>query len=79
MDTQIFHVTFGQQYRHEPHPTHAWVHPDGYATLVVPASVAPDMAAYQIFGDRYSFVYTEDQFEDSKHHYPRGCLQRITA
>lgn len=79
MKTKTFQMTFGQQYSHEVHPTHRWVHPDGYATLVVPADTDPHTAAYRIFGDRYSWIYPEDQFENSKHYYPRGCLQRIDA
>lgn len=75
MTTKLYHVTFGVQYASLPHPTHPWVHPDGYATLLIDADADPHLAANEIFGDAYAFVYPDDRLKREYH--PRGCLMEF--
>lgn len=75
-----FRVTFGQQYRRDPHPrAGTLVHPDGWWTIVADDHhQARDITA-QLLGTAWSNLYDADLHADDEHFYPRGELLRVVA
>lgn len=73
----IYYVTFGQQYRHEPHPTLGLVPslPDYVVQVEAPDSDAARALVVQHLGQSWSFLYRGTG--DPKW-YPRGPYARIT-
>jgi hypothetical protein len=49
-----FYVTFGQQYRHEAHPTFPKAHPDGWVTVVAADELAARSLAVERLGTAWS-------------------------
>lgn len=73
-----FRLTFGQQYRREPHPTFAAAHPDGWVTIVADTFEQARELVVREFGERWSGLYDpEDQ--DGLELYPLGELARLEA
>lgn len=70
-----FFVTFGQKYRHEPHPKGG--HPDGYFTIVTFNKERATDIAFDVLGEQWAFLYEPDKFDAA--FYPRGCLAVITG
>jgi hypothetical protein len=65
-----FYVTFGQQYRHEPHPVSKNIHPDGYVKIdALTLSEARDKA-FEMLGYKWSFIYEEKEFKFE--YFPKG-------
>lgn len=85
-------VTFGQQYRHEPHPTWHDAHPDGWLAVSARSEAQARAAVMARIGQHWAFMYAMgDAFQVSTRSddggdggtwaeiYPRGELGRITA
>ena len=73
----IYHVTFGQQYRQEVHETAPYVHPDGYVTIEAPDMFAARAIAFEHFDRCWAMIYEQKEFKDA--YFPRGELCRIIA
>lgn len=72
-----FYLTFGVQYEQEAHPRGSHVHPDGYVVITAEDyDIARDLAV-QLYGARWSDIYTEKDFEGPKSLFPRGALLNI--
>lgn len=72
----IFRVTFGQRYRHEPHPYLG--HPDGWAEVQAENIMEAHAKARQRYGVMFSCVYApESEFYPTKEFYPRGRIETI--
>jgi len=69
-----FYVTFGQQYAIEPHPL-GWPHPDGWLTIVAENEDMARKCAYALLEDRWSFMYSEEDFDPT--FYPLKELYRV--
>lgn len=72
-----FYVTFGVQYRHEPHPHWPSAHPDGWLEVVAPDDDAARLLLREYIGNRYAFIYDEQRFDRAWH--PLGMLACITS
>lgn len=79
--TKPFYITFGSQYSRIQHPkaiNDVYPHPDGWFTL---DAISLDHAMSRtraIFGDAYSMVYTEEEFDaESRAYFPKGELAYI--
>lgn len=70
-----YFVTFGQQYRHEPHPKAKYAHPDGWLTIVAETMKEAREKAFAELGDKWGFIYEHDDFQ--RHYFPEGELHRI--
>ena len=71
-----FYLTFGQKYRHEPHPLGG--HPDGWFTITAPDKSHARELIFQLCGPQWAFLYSEREF-DATHRacYPLGELKLI--
>lgn len=67
-----FYFTFGQQYRHEPHP--AGGHPDGWFTIEANDSEAARSAMFDVCGLKWAMQYDA---EPDRSIFPRGELQKF--
>lgn len=74
-----YHVTFGVQYSHQPHPRYDWVDPNGYVTFEVPECVSPHDLAHVLFGEHYAFIYPDDAHVMNPEFYPLGCIRWFDA
>lgn len=77
-----FYVTFGDQYRREPHVSFQNAHPDGYVQIDAPDEVTARRVAFGIFDTQWSMLYTFDEFwkdgtADVERWYPLGRLGYI--
>jgi hypothetical protein len=73
-----FYVTFGQQYRHEEHPCNDnmfKIHPDKWVRIVADSIGQARNAAFEMFGDKWAFIYDEKEFK--KDYFPDGELLSI--
>jgi hypothetical protein len=73
-----YRITFGSQYRHEPHPSAQWAHPDGWLAVITddPQLVRP--LTLSVVGQAFSSDYApDDPWYPTEEHYPLGCLARI--
>lgn len=71
-----YFVTFGQQYRHEPHPVLRSAHPDGWFEV---RGAVDEMEARVVvaalLGTAWSFIYTAADFP--RRLFPRGCVATL--
>jgi hypothetical protein len=67
---QKFYVTFGQIWRTLSHPQK--MHPDGWATVYADDWQEAHNAARELFVERFSVVYKEDELDLGR--FPRGEL-----
>jgi hypothetical protein len=74
---ELYYVTFGQRYRHDPHPLFPRAHPDGWVAIEAGSWERARDVAFGLFGQYWSFIYTEAEFDPS--HFPRGELARVLA
>ena len=73
-----FRVTFGQQYRNEPHPRMAVAHPDGWVTIVASSEGLARDLAYHLLGTHWAFIYgPDDEGKPTLRKYPLGEVARI--
>ena len=78
LNLRNYYVTFGQKYRHDPHPVvldGVRPHPDGWVLIRCGNQTAADRLAHALFGPRFSLVYSEETFTRS--YYPQGALFSI--
>lgn len=68
-------VTFGQQYKNEPHPKVRYAHPDGWLAIEAENMNEARKKAFDHLGPAWSFIYLEDQLDKS--YFPAGELHRI--
>lgn len=75
-----YRVTFGQQYRRDPHPHLALAHPDGWVTILAADEGAARQQALTLLDVKWSMIYApeEDGYPDTDF-YPRGELLRVIA
>ena len=69
-----FHFTFGQKYRHEPHPRGP-AHPDGWVTVEADNVEDAVQIMSEHYGDMWASCYTEHSFNPDL--FPRGELVRL--
>ena len=70
------YVTFGQRYRHQPHPLFTKAHPDGWLELRgFPTRDMARTVAFAITGGYHAFDYTEPPALST---YPAGPLATVT-
>lgn len=76
-----FIITFGDQYRREPHPTFPAAHPDGFVTIEAADIARARAIAFDRFGQKWSMAYSKEEFEsdESRRLYTRGELGRVKA
>lgn len=75
IDSMEFMVTFGQQYKHDPHPKVKYAHPDGWLTIEAMDMFHARKKAFEELGAAWSFIYEKDEFNPS--YFPLGELKRI--
>lgn len=73
-----FFVTFGSQYSYQEHPLYDDAHPDGWVEIQAQDETIARMVAWMLFGDHWSFIYAESEFEN-RSYYPRGVLAQVEA
>lgn len=75
-------LTFGQQYRREPHPIGMGANPDGYVEVHAPDELAARKQVVELIGTAWSMLYSEHEFfsEDNAFeemrvvdYFPAGC------
>lgn len=71
-----YFVTFGQQYRTEPHPKVKYAHPDGWLTIEAPTMAEAREKAFVELGSHWGFIY-ENNKDFARHYFPLGELHRI--
>lgn len=69
-----FYFTFGQQYRHEPHP--AGGHPDGWFTIEAPGEGEAREKMFELCGPKWAMQYDE---QPDRSMYPRGELRKVST
>lgn len=72
-----YYVTFGQQYRKEPHPKVKYADPDGYVLINAENYNEARQKAFKHLGVHWAFIYSEEEFKKSKHWFPLGVLHEI--
>lgn len=72
---QNYYVTFGVQYSREPHPCGAYIDPNGYAVIRAVSYKHAHEAAFHKYGQAWSFLYDEEDFEADYH--PYGCIEAL--
>lgn len=77
-----WYLTFGQQYRREPHLLGMGANPDGYVEVHAPDGLAARSQVVELIGDKWSMLYTEDEFFSEDYafeemrtvdYFPAGC------
>lgn len=68
----LFYFTFGQKYRHEPHPEGG--HPDGWFTIEADDLMSARVKMATLCGPKWAMSYDK---EPDKNIYPRGELRRL--
>lgn len=68
-------VTFGQQYRNDPHPRVKYAHPDGWLTIKASDEVEAREKAFAHLGINWAFLYPMEEFK--KDYFPLGELHVI--
>jgi hypothetical protein len=71
-----FYITFGQQYRHEAHPSGLAIHPDGYVVIEAIDCFAARSKAFEMFGNHFCMLHTQGTWFNENHEqfYPLGEL-----
>lgn len=67
-----YYVTFGQKYRHEPHPQGG--HPDGWVEIHARTEDQARELAFKYMGNNWGFMYSNPLDTNM---YPLGCLKII--
>lgn len=70
-----FYLTFGNKYKHQPHPSGTVINPDGYVLIQAYTYDEARAKAFEVFGPEWAFLYTEDNFEAK--FFPAGVLRKI--
>lgn len=71
-----FYITFGGQYRHEPHPAGDWAHPDGYLVVVAEDYSTARRRVFELLGGRFAFMYEE---RPAAEWFPLGETKRVAV
>lgn len=71
-----YYLTFGQQYRDEPHPSGNEIHPDGWVEIKAKTYDDARRQAFATFGVYWCWLYG-NEFEPES--FPLGCLMTIEA
>lgn len=74
MKTEYF-VTFGQQYRTNPHPMVKYADPDGWLTIEAESGVHAREKAFKELGNAWAMMYLKKDFHPE--YFPKGELHRI--
>lgn len=72
--SNLFYFTFGQKYRHQPHPRSGPAHPDGWVTVEADDANAARVDMFRHYGPFWAMQYDQ---EPSRQTFPRGELCRI--
>lgn len=68
-------VTFGQQYRSNPHPMVDYADPDGWLTVEAENAVEAREKTFKELGSSWAFMYLKKDFHHE--YFPKGELHRI--
>lgn len=74
-ESNTYFVTFGQKYRHEPHPLK--IHPDGWVEVSAKSEFEAREAIVKACGTQWAFIYSEKEFESIKPLHKLGCLLKL--
>lgn len=79
MEAQRFYITFGVQYRTEPHPSlpRDIAHPSGVMAITAPNEDLARKLAHAVTDGAYAFLYPWGEGPSEKHH-PRGVTSVIS-
>lgn len=72
-----FYLTFGVQYRSEPHPVWTGADPDGWVLIEAPDEERARKLAAAYFETYWAFLYDEATFNPSRHYYPKMEIARL--
>ncbi len=77
----IYHVTFGQQYPRETHPTFPAADRDGWVDIVAPDFASARSVAFLHLGAKWAGMYPDDERwrAEDRGLYPLGCLATFTV
>lgn len=70
-----FCLTFGNKYKHMPHPSGIEINPDGYIIIHAYTYDEARAKAFEIFGREWAFLYHENNFGTV--FFPAGILLEI--
>jgi len=70
-----YYVTFGVMYSEEEHPYFPNAHPDGWVEIESPSENEARIEAYNLFNDKWAFIYNENNFDPTK--YPAGRIATV--
>ncbi|ALY10876.1 hypothetical protein WILDE_94 [Arthrobacter phage Wilde] len=76
-----FYITFGQKYRHEPHPLFKNAHPDGWVRVIAATETEARNLVASYIGPAWAFCYDEQRFDPEAmkmRFYPKGELALVT-
>lgn len=76
-----YYVTFGQRYRHEPHPVLGDAYgsdvPDGWIEITADCYACARARAFGALGERWADIYDAETFDPS--YFPAGRLDLPTT
>lgn len=74
-----FVITFGQKYRHEPHPVLGRMHrlPDGFVLIDADNRAQALERAFRVIGQQFAFLYEQNELTPS--YFPQGLLAVVRA
>ncbi len=72
----IYCVTFGTQYKSEPHPKVKYADPDGWLAIEATGMAEARQKAFDHLGTAWAFIYPEAALDKS--YFPLGELHRIS-
>lgn len=70
-----WYVTFAAN--HDEANADLGVHHDGWCEVVAIDEYTARAITWKTFGDRWSRIYSADEFKDPNRFFPRGCLLRL--
>lgn len=72
---RVWHVTFGQRYRRELHPTFVAAHPDYWVDIAAASEPEARAKAHRLLGGHWAEMYPDDaDWRDRMHYFRGGCL-----
>lgn len=72
-----FYITFGQQYRREPHPKAKDVHPDGVFKIVALDMFEARKKAFSRLGQQWHQCLTQKEWDKNSHYFPKGVIKTL--
>lgn len=73
-----YFLTFGVQYKQEPHPHVPTINPDGYVVVDAVSELEAREKVFNIFGDKWAFLYPEKSWsEKNAMYFPLGQVATL--